>query len=114
MKNYFVPLIAAALIISAVVIRQKAQAQNTSPQPVDKTGATMADAAGTKTNHLESSAIFVTEIPPGYRDWRIRHTWSRSICPGIVLVSGHPAMGGLDILSQRNLRGDIWKPNNSR
>jgi len=38
MKNYFVTLIvASALTIPVVIIRQKAQAQNTSPQPRDKT-----------------------------------------------------------------------------
>ncbi|MGH7992184.1 MAG: cytochrome P460 family protein [Limisphaerales bacterium] len=31
----------------------------------------MADAVGAKTNNLENSAIFVTEIPPGYRDWKL-------------------------------------------
>ena len=78
MKNYFVPIIiASALAISVVIIRQKAQAQNTTPQPLDKTGATVANAVGAKANNpptpgsgaasQESSPIFVTEIPPGYR-----------------------------------------------
>ena len=82
MKNYFVPIIiASALAISVVIIRQKAQAQNTTPQPLDKTGATVANAVGAKANNpptpgsgaasQESSPIFVTEIPPGYRDWRL-------------------------------------------
>ena len=72
MKNYFVTLIiASALTISFVIVRQKAQAQSTSPQPLDNTGAMIADAVGAKTNNQESSPIFVTEIPPGYRDWRL-------------------------------------------
>ena len=82
MKNYFVTLIvASALTISVVITRQEAQAQNTSSQPRDNTGAMIADAVGTKTNNLptpgsgtasqESFPIFVTEIPPGYRDWRL-------------------------------------------
>jgi hypothetical protein len=72
---HFVTLIiASALTISIVTITQKAQAQNTSPQPMDKRGAMIADAAGTRTNNLptsgsgaasqKSSPIFVTEIPP--------------------------------------------------
>jgi hypothetical protein len=72
MKNYFVPIIiASALTISVVIIGKQSQAQNASPQPTDKTGATMADAVGAKTNNQESSAIFVTEIPAGYRDWKL-------------------------------------------
>jgi len=72
MKNYFVTLIiASALIISVVVIRQKAQAQNTSPEPKNKTDATIADAVEAKTNNQESSPVFVTEIPPGYRNWKL-------------------------------------------
>ena len=61
MKNYFVTIIiASVLTISVVINRQKEQAQNTSPQPRDKTGATIANAVGAKTNHQESSPIFVT------------------------------------------------------
>src|SRR5260370_20991950 len=72
MKNCSVTIIiASALAISVVIIRQKAQAQNTSSQPMDNTGAMIADAVGAKTNHQESSPIFVTNIPPGYRDWRL-------------------------------------------
>jgi hypothetical protein len=70
MKNYFVTLIvASALTISVGIVRQKAQAQDTSS--TDKTGATIADVVGAKTKSRESSPIFVTEIPPGYRDWKL-------------------------------------------
>ena len=69
-ENYFVPLIAAALIISVVIIR-KSQAQNTSPQPADTTGDMMANTVGANTNSHEGSPIFVTEIPSGYRDWKL-------------------------------------------
>jgi hypothetical protein len=62
MKNYFVTLIVAcALTVSVFIIRQKSQAQNVSPQAVNN-----ADGAG-----KEDSPIFVTEIPPGYRDWKV-------------------------------------------
>ena len=72
MKNYLVTLgITSALTISVFLIRQIAQAQNASPRPADKTGATIADAGGAKTSGQESSSIFVTEIPPGYRDWKL-------------------------------------------
>jgi len=75
MKNYFVTLtIASALTVSVIIIIQESQAQNTSPQPV-------ADAVAAENNNppapgsgaasQESSAIFVTEIPAGYRDWRL-------------------------------------------
>jgi len=72
MKNYFVSIIiASVLTFSLVIVRQKGQAQNSSPQPIEKTGVTIADAVEAESNNRESSPIFVTEIPPGYRDWRL-------------------------------------------
>jgi Cytochrome P460 len=72
MKNYFVTLIiASALIISVFIIRQKAQAENASLKPANQSSATIADAVGAKTNSHEGSPIFVTDIPPGYRDWKL-------------------------------------------
>src|SRR5262245_17823223 len=72
MKNYLATIvIASALTVSVVIIRQRAQAQNPSPRPADKPGSTIADAAEAKSNPAESTPIFVTEIPPGYRDWRL-------------------------------------------
>jgi hypothetical protein len=72
MKNYFVTIIVVSVLtISVVIIRQKAQAQDTSPQLSEKTGATIADAVKAKTGSQESSTIFVTKIPDGYRDWRL-------------------------------------------
>jgi hypothetical protein len=72
MKNYFITIvIASALTLSVVIVRQKAQAQNASPEAMDKMGGTMGNAVGAKTNNQDSSAIFVTEIPPGYRDWKL-------------------------------------------
>jgi cytochrome P460 len=64
-------MIASALAIAVVVINQKARAQNTSPRPKDKTGAMIANAVGVKTNNQEWYSIFVTNIPRGYRDWRL-------------------------------------------
>ena len=71
-KNLFaILMIGSALTIPVVVANQKARAQNTSPGPKDKTGAMIASAAGVKTNNQEWYSIFVTNIPPGYRDWRL-------------------------------------------
>jgi hypothetical protein len=67
MKNYFATIIVvSALAISVVVIKQKAQ-----PQDAGSQRATSADAVGAKTGNQESSPIFVTKIPDGYRDWRL-------------------------------------------
>jgi hypothetical protein len=72
MKNYLLTVIIASVFtLSIVVIRQKAQAQDASSQPADKTGGMMEGAVGTKTNSQEVSPIFVTEIVPGYRDWKL-------------------------------------------
>jgi hypothetical protein len=51
---------------SGFIIKQKAQAQNSSPEPFEKTGGTIADADPAKTDNRESSPI-----PHGYRDWRL-------------------------------------------
>jgi hypothetical protein len=64
-------MIASALTIFVVVANQKARAQNTSPRPTDKKGAMSANAVGAKTNNQEWYSVFVTEIPPGYRDWKV-------------------------------------------
>ena len=72
MKSYFITLIIGSVLTASVIIRQKAQAQNTSSQAVgQKTGATIADSSGAKTSDQENSPIFVTEVPPGYRDWKL-------------------------------------------
>src|SRR5215472_4784477 len=79
MKKYVVTLLAAtALTISIAFVIHKAQAQNASPQPTEETddmedagapGDMMTGAVGASTNNHEGSAIFLTEIPAGYRDW---------------------------------------------
>jgi hypothetical protein len=66
MNNYFVTVaIACALTVCAVVIMEKSQAQDT--HSLDKTSATSADTGGANAN---TAPVPVTEIPPGYRDWR--------------------------------------------
>jgi len=81
MKNYFVTLVvASALTILAIIIRQKAQAQDTSPQFTNKMGAMMTGSGATTNNpptpgsgaaSQEIPKVIVTEIPPGYRDWKL-------------------------------------------
>jgi hypothetical protein len=74
LTRYFIPgIVATALTISVVIIGKKSQAQNT--------GATIPDAGVAKSDNppapgsgaanQESSPIFVTVIPQGYRDWRL-------------------------------------------
>jgi hypothetical protein len=72
MKKYIVTIVVcSAVTICAVITRQIARAQNTSPQPVDKSGGMSAVAIGAKTDNSEDSPVFLTEIPRGYRDWRL-------------------------------------------
>lgn len=69
MKNYFVTaVIACVRTLSVLVIRQKAAAQNSSSEPIDKTVASAAVAAA---NDNENFPPIVAELPPGYRDWRL-------------------------------------------
>jgi len=70
MKSHLVALLTAfAWTMTVVIVGQKAQ--GVSPQPMDKTEAMPAGATGTKTNSEACFAIFVTAIPPGYRDWQL-------------------------------------------
>jgi hypothetical protein len=55
-KCFVIVIVAFALTISVSIIRQQAQAQNT---------------VGARTDAQESPSSFVTEIPAGYRDWRL-------------------------------------------
>ena len=71
MKNHVATLIIVSVLTVAVVItRQKLHAQNTGSRPTDKTGAMIANTTGAGPNKQWYS-IFVTNIPPGYRDWRL-------------------------------------------
>ena len=70
-KQFFTFAVAIALTITVIaMIRQQARAQNPSPQA---RGAIMAAADGTITDKTETegSVIFITEIPEGYRDWKL-------------------------------------------
>jgi hypothetical protein len=71
MKNYCVTItIAVALIFAVVIARQNARAQNAGGHPVNPSDGMVAG-AGSATNSLsEGEAVWVTEMPAGYRDWR--------------------------------------------
>jgi hypothetical protein len=75
MKNYFVTLIVAcALTASFFIIRQKSQAQNAGSQRMENMPSKVVDAAAATANAptIGSGATsHVTDIPPGYRDWRL-------------------------------------------
>ncbi|HTR41261.1 MAG TPA: cytochrome P460 family protein [Pseudomonadales bacterium] len=75
MKHYSVTItIAVALIIAVVMARHAALAQNASDQsmnPSDGTRAREMTSASAATNHPDGDAVPVTEMPAGYRDWRL-------------------------------------------
>jgi hypothetical protein len=72
MKNYFAILVVgSALAISFAIIRQKVQAQDASLHPAEKPGGITGKAAGAESDNPDSLPVFVTEIPPGYRDWKL-------------------------------------------
>jgi hypothetical protein len=62
---------ASALTIAVVIIIQKSRAQNSGPQPKESTGAMKRNAALANTEKTPKDAVFVTEIPAGYRDWKV-------------------------------------------
>jgi hypothetical protein len=69
MKHCLVPAtIVSALALVSVIIAKTSQAQNSSPQPIEA-GEMVADAV--KTDEQGPTPLFVTEIPPGYRDWKL-------------------------------------------
>ena len=71
MKTLTVTLVlASALTIFVVVTKQKTHAQDTSPQS-GQTRTAIVDGAVATNNIQESSPIFVTEMPSGYRDWKL-------------------------------------------
>jgi hypothetical protein len=72
MKNFYISItIASALALFVVLIKQELLAQKTNPRPGDNTDSTIAEVAAPKSNNAGEAPIFVTEIPPGYRDWRL-------------------------------------------
>lgn len=69
MKNYYAAIsIALVLILPVLIVKQQAQAQNASASLTNQPDGMMAG-GGTVTNNNDK-AVFVTEMPAGYRDWR--------------------------------------------
>src|SRR5437899_8557971 len=65
MKRQLVTIIIASALTNPInYVRQQAQAQNTSRQ-------SSPPAPGSGVASQENSPIFVTEMPPGYRDWKL-------------------------------------------
>src|SRR5262245_17283723 len=71
MKNCLITLVVASVLTIAVITSKKAQAQNSTPQRPDHSVTMIADAGEANTNKTESSTVFLTEIPEGYRDWKL-------------------------------------------
>jgi hypothetical protein len=72
MKNHFVVLmVGSALAIAIVVIKQKVQAQHAILQSAEKTGGITGKAFEVQSANPDILPVFVTEIPPGYRDWKL-------------------------------------------
>ena len=70
-KHFFTFTVVLALTVTVIaMVRENVQAQNPSSQT---TGVISAAADGTNTNKTETegSAMFITEIPEGYRDWKL-------------------------------------------
>ena len=72
MKNCFVPIaISSALIISVVVLRQTVQAQNTGNAGIPAGELAKHQDTADKPDGSRNLPLFVTEIPSGYRDWKL-------------------------------------------
>src|SRR5690349_21201570 len=69
MKSYFVILALASLLeIALMVVGKKTDAQIANPGFVGQSGALDVEA---RTNDPARRSIFLTGIPPGYRDWKL-------------------------------------------
>ena len=72
MNRYFVALaVAAAIAIPIGVILLNAQGQGVGSQSSGKMGAPMTAVGDAKPDKEAGSTIFVSEIPAGYRDWKL-------------------------------------------
>jgi hypothetical protein len=70
-RENIITLSIVVLVGVFTVVKLKLQAQDSNPQLPKNTGATLASLDKARTNNQESSPIYVTEIPPGYRDWKV-------------------------------------------
>ena len=72
MKRYLLILtVVSALTASFVIIRQKALAKDTNLQPAKKMVSRIVRAEVAPTNNQDTDLIYPTEIPAGYRDWKL-------------------------------------------
>jgi hypothetical protein len=72
MKNYMAALATGFILaISLVTAWHTSQAQDASPQPTATAAAAKSGSAEAKADTHEQAAPFVTEIPAGYRDWKL-------------------------------------------
>jgi hypothetical protein len=71
MKRYVTTTIVASALTISAVITKRTQAQHAIRRPTDPPSSTSVGALGTKSNDAENFPVFVTEIPAGYRDWRL-------------------------------------------
>jgi hypothetical protein len=71
-KDLFsIVVIASVLMTAEALTSQKAGAQNTGPRSMDKPAVVIPRAGTAKADSQEWYSIFVTNIPPGYRDWKL-------------------------------------------
>jgi hypothetical protein len=66
-KSLIAIMITAVFVISVVIVRQKAEAQ----QSKDNTGGMTGNPVLANTEKTPKDAVFVTDIPEGYRDWKV-------------------------------------------
>lgn len=72
MKKHSVVLaLAASVAAGLLLIRSIALAQNGRPQPLETIDPEAADTAREETGERTSLPVVVTEIPAGYRDWKL-------------------------------------------
>ena len=70
MKYCFVTIIFASALTLSIVMQQ-ARAQNTTTEPVEKMSAMIGDTRVVNNSSHEWNSIFVTNVPLGYRDWKL-------------------------------------------
>ncbi len=72
MKNQLLAItISSALAFPVLTACRDAGAQNASTPPTSESGGESVQTEGAKQVNSDGSAVFVTTIPPGYRDWKL-------------------------------------------
>src|SRR5262245_24972204 len=70
-KENVITLSIVVLVGVFAIVKLKVEAQDSNPQASKNAETTLASLDKARTNSAESSAVYVTEIPPGYRDWKV-------------------------------------------